>query len=105
MNSSIVSQPKPKNQAPAWPWLPENRRHRHRVRDPFDPYDRLFLAIAAQAIVDLVAPPPLPRMTAYERHSAFVYLCQHRRNLIALGIREAKLDFLAEWLEVREEAA
>lgn len=112
MNSSIVSQLSTLNQAPpspsrrgaggevSWPW-PSPRLRRYGVKKPFDPTRRLIAAVAAQAVLDLIEPESI--LTRSEQHSAFVFLCQHRQILLDLNIPGHKLDFLAEWLEQREE--
>lgn len=90
--------------AQEWPWQ-FGRQRRYGVNQPFDPYRRLLAAVAVQAVIDLVNPPAKPVLTDWERHTAFVFVCQHRHLYHDLNISQDKLDFLAEWLEVRQEVA
>lgn len=109
MNTPIVTQTSPKNQLgqstnPAWPH-PFRGQRRHSVRENFDPVRRLVAAVACQAVVDLIRPPCNPKLTPADRRTAWLFLCQHRQTLRELGVSSQSLDFLAEWLENREEAA
>lgn len=80
-------------------FFPARRPHARTKYNPscVDPHKRLLVAIAAQAVVDLLWPNQ--KMGQGERAEALAFVLEHRDLYINLGIPAQKLDALVRYAQ------